>query len=360
MCLPGQLKICRIWWLAAAGPRFGDAVWVNGDVIVVGAPFDDDNGATSGSSYVFRYNPGTQQWVQEAKLLASDGAAGDRFGDSVVVRGDTVIVGASGSASAAYVFHYDGGTWNQDAKIEPSDNQPDLFAKSMAISGDTLIVGATADNHLAFGAGAAYVFREIDTIWVEESKLTASDGAMNDTLGESVDISGDLAIVGAPFDDDQAVGSGSAFIYRFDGSEWVEVGKLLPQTGESYDTVGDAVAIDGSRALVGAPGDSSQGSQSGALHAFTGFAGTDCNDNGTADDCEILSGAVADTNGNGIPDTCDLIGDVDGDGTVGIVDFLLVLGAWGPCADCDACPADLDNDCMVGITDLLLLLASWS
>ena len=150
------------------------------------------------------------------------------------------------------------------------------------------------------------------------------------------------------------------YVYRFDGSGWPQVGKLLPQTGEMFDTTGNSVALDGNRALVGAPGDSSQGSQSGALHAFTGFTGTDCNDNGTADDCEILSGAVADTNGNGVPDSCDVFGDIDGDGTVGIVDFLAVLSAWGPCADCDACPADLDDDCMVGITDLLLLLAAWS
>jgi hypothetical protein len=333
---------------------------VHGNVIVVGASHDDVNGAASGSAYVFRYNAGTQQWLQEDKLLASDGAVNDQFGKAAVVRGDTVIVGAPGPASAAYVFHNDGGTWTQDAKLEPSDNQPLLFAEALSISGDALIVGASADNEVSPSAGAAYVFREIGSTWVQESKLIANDATADDFMGTSVDISGDLAIAGSPFDDDHAVASGSAYVFRFDGSEWLAVGKLQPQSGVEFDTVGNAVAIAGSRALVGAPGDSSQGSQAGALHAFTGFVGTDCNDNGTADDCEILSGAVADTNGNGVPDSCDLPGDIDGDGTVGIVDFLALLSAWGPCADCGACPADLDGDCMVGITDLLLLLAAWS
>ena len=129
--------------------------------------------------------------------------------------------------------------------------------------------------------------------------------------------------------------------------------------GGPFDCVGDAVSIEGNRALVGASGDGEFGSNSGALHYFTGFDGTDGNGNGTPDDCEILSGDVNDLNGNGIPDTCDVPGDLDGDGTVGITDFLLLLGAWGPCGECGACLADIDGDCQVGINDMLILLGAW-
>ena len=102
------------------------------------------------------------------------------------------------------------------------------------------------------------------------------------------------------------------------------------------------------------------GGAAGAFHVFNGFIGTDCNGNGTADDCEILAGDVPDSNGNGVPDSCDLTGDIDGDGLVGINDFLALLGAWGPCGDCGACPADLDGDCQVEIDDFLLLLGAWT
>ena len=98
----------------------------------------------------------------------------------------------------------------------------------------------------------------------------------------------------------------------------------------------------------------------GAFYAFNGFTGTDCNGNGTADDCEILAGDVPDANGNGVPDECDVTGDIDGDGIVGINDFLLLLAAWGPCGDCNGCPADLNGDCEVGIDDFLMLLAGWT
>ena len=85
----------------------------------------------------------------------------------------------------------------------------------------------------------------------------------------------------------------------------------------------------------------------------------DCNDNGIPDECEIAAGTLPDKDGNGIPDECEIPGDIDGDGMVGVSDLLLLLAAWGLCADCDNCPADLNGDCTVGIADLLILLANW-
>ncbi len=343
----------------AINDRFGSAVAVSGDVIVVGAWLHDDNGDGSGSAYIFRYDAGSGQWLEQAKVLAFDGQAGDGFGSSVVARGDTVIVGApsespGGHAGAAYVYRFDGVSWNADGTIAAFPVPAiDLFGTSLSIDGDTLIVGAPA------GAGAAYVFRENESTWMQEAMLVASDGAGQDSFGTSVDISGDMAIAGAPFSDDFGSGSGSAYVYRFDGSSWTQASKLIPPTGTLFDFMGYSVGIDGNMALVGAAGDAEYGPSAGALHAFTGFVGTDCNGNGTPDDCEILSGEVPDANGNGIPDTCDVPGDLDGDGVVGITDFLALLAMWGPCGDCGACLADLDGDCQVGINDLLILLGAW-
>jgi len=85
----------------------------------------------------------------------------------------------------------------------------------------------------------------------------------------------------------------------------------------------------------------------------------DCNENGIPDECEIAAGTLPDKNGNGIPDECEIPGDLDGDGTVGASDLLILLASWGPCDDCDDCPADLNGDCTVGAADLLILLVNW-
>jgi hypothetical protein len=99
----------------------------------------------------------------------------------------------------------------------------------------------------------------------------------------------------------------------------------------------------------------------GSVHVFDGFSGRDCNDNGELDDCEIMSGQADDANGNGVPDECDVPGDLDGDGSVGITDFLILLARWGPCPDpCPpACLGDVDDNCEVGVNDFLFLLSVW-
>ena len=345
---------------AAIGDFFGSGVAVDGDVVVIGAPFDDENGSNSGSAYVFRYNDGTGQWDQEARLLAFDGQADQELGQSAVVRGNLIMVGApsptfDSDGGAAYIFRFNGSTWVDDGKIQSLPVDPvSKFGSSMAISGDVVIVGASAHT------GSATIFREIGGDWVQEADLTPFDGADNDFFGTSVDVFGDTAIVGSPFDDDFGSASGSAYVFRYDGLGWSGVGKMMPLGGSQFDFVGYSVAIEGLTSIVGASGDNTSGGSAGAFHAFNGFIGTDCNDNGTADDCEILAGDVPDTNGNGVPDECDVTGDVNGDGVVGISDFLLLLSAWGPCGECNACPADLDGDCQVGIHDLLILLAAWT
>ncbi len=88
----------------------------------------------------------------------------------------------------------------------------------------------------------------------------------------------------------------------------------------------------------------------------------DCNDNLIADECDITSGTSNDVNSNGVPDECDTSADLDGDGSVGINDFLILLGSWGPCPQpCPpTCLGDVDADCNVGINDFLILLGSWS
>ena len=189
-----------------------------GDTAVVGAEGDDDNGAYSGSAYVFVRSGSV--WTEEAKLTASDGAAVDYFGVSVSVSGDTAVVGAwSGDgivadSGSAYVFVRSGTTWSEQAELTASDGAADdWFGFAVSVSGDTAVVGADYDDDNGMNSGSAYVFVRSGTTWTEQAKLTASDGAATDVFGRSVSVSGDAAVLGARLDDDNGTDSGSAYVF---------------------------------------------------------------------------------------------------------------------------------------------------
>ncbi len=242
----GAVIVC----LAAAGSvqAFGYSVSTSGDYVIVGASDDDDKGTNSGSAYIFKWDD--TGWVQQAKLTASDGAADDWFGISVSISGDYVIVGAwydddNGSDSgSAYIFEKPVGGWvdaTETAKLIASDGAAnDYFGTSVSISEDYAIVGALRGDGNEPNSGSAYIFRWYGTSWSEQQKLLASDGAAMDFFGGSVSISGDFAIVGAYLDDDKGSGSGSAYIFKLDGTGWSQQQKLLasdagflPQSGEA-------------------------------------------------------------------------------------------------------------------------------
>ncbi len=155
-------------------------------------------------------------------------------------------------------------------------------------------------------------------------KLLPDDGAINDQFGISVAISGATAIVGAPFDDDNGSQSGSA--YLFDTTTGVLITKLLPDDGAEGDRFGRSVGISGNIAIVGAHFDNDNGLQSGSAYLFD------------ASSCPA---------------------DFDNSGDVGVKDLLFLLGAWGPCPKKRDCPADFDDSGDVGVKDLLFLLGTW-
>ena len=245
---------------AAATDNFGRSVAIDGDTVVVGALGDDDGGSSSGSVYVFEKSIwGT--YSQVAKLTAADAAAYDRFGSSVAIDGNTIVVGASfdddaGSASGSvYVFEKSwlGSTYGQVAKLTASDSSSsDVFGISVAIDGGTIVVGARGHDYYDYGA--AYVFRTTDG-WTThtEFKLTAADAGEDDHFGCSVAIDGNTVVVGA-YDDinDAASQWSSAHVFRTDdgGATYVEVAKLTPEA--EYDGFGVSVAISGETVVVGA------------------------------------------------------------------------------------------------------------
>ena len=252
---------------------FGHSVDVSGDTALVGSFWDDDLGSMSGSAYIF-VRSGTN-WIEQAKLLASDGVGSDYFGCSVSLSGDTALVGAYGNddfgsfSGSAYIFVRNGTVWTEQDKLLASDGAAgDYFGTSVSLSEDTALVGAYGDDDLGDVSGSAYVFVRAGTVWTEQDKLLASDGVDSDYFGYSVSVSGDTALIGAKFDNDSGVSSGSAYVFVRTGTNWNEQVKLLAGDGIDQDQFGSAVAISGDRVLVGAYLNDDSGVDSGSAYIF--------------------------------------------------------------------------------------------
>lgn len=242
----------------AAGDLFGRAVSISGDAAIVGASGNDDNGISSGSAYVFRHNG--VDWVQEAKLLPTDGAAQDQFGSSVSISGTAAVIGAHTdddngmNSGSAYVFRYDGAQWLQESKLLPEGGAADdFFGLKVSISGDIAIVGAMRDDDNGNESGSAYVFRYDGSQWQQEAKLLPADGAAEDGFGSSVSVSGNVVVVGARGNDDKGEGTGSAYVFRFDGTQWGQEAKLLASDAAAGDFIGSSVGVSAETTGNGMP-----------------------------------------------------------------------------------------------------------
>ena len=299
-----------------AGDQFGYSVAIAGDTVVVGARLEDssttgvnttpDEGATdSGAVYVFVRSAGV--WTQQAYLKpAAVGTtqAGDWFGSSVAISGDTLVVGAiredsittgvnsspddiggiNLNSGAAYVFVRSAGVWTEQAYLKPTavgtTQAGDEFGYSVAISGDTVVVGARSEDSSATGvnstpdeiaadSGAAYVFVRSAGVWTQQAYLKpAAVGTTQaaDWFGYSVALSGDTVVVGAYVEDsgttgvnstpnESAGGSGAAYIFVRNAGVWAQQAYLKPAavgTTQSGDRFGCSVAVSGDTVVVGA------------------------------------------------------------------------------------------------------------
>src|ERR1022692_2896038 len=254
-----------------AGDAFGVSVSVSGDTAVVGAGFKKIGlNRGQGEAYVF-VRSGTT-WTQQQTLTALDGVTDAVFGFSVSVSGDTAVVGApnqdeNDSPGAAYVFTRSGTTWTQQQKLTASDGSlVNEFGISVSVSGDTAVVGAFQQQPVA----AAYVFVRSGTTWTQQQKLTASDPVAGDAFGTSVSVSGDTAVVGANRNNSQ----GAAYVFVRNGTTWTQQQKLTASDGVAGDFFGRSVSVDQGTAVVGAQ---AKNSAQGAAYVFrnTGSSGPD-------------------------------------------------------------------------------------
>ena len=255
---------------AATADEFGVSAAISGGTIVIGAFLDDVSSTTDcGSAYVFVRSGST--WAQQQKLTASDRAAGDRFGVSVGIDGDSVVVGAylddTGTftnSGSAYVFIRSGTAWSQQQKLTAADATSNYdFGISVAIRNDTVVVGAELED-----TGAAYVYTRTGTSWALQQKLIASDEGSGDAFGASVSISDDTVVVGTKVNSNVDVGA--AYVFVRNGTSWTQQQKIASSEPGSDDQFGSAVAVSGDTAIIGAPlDDTAFGPDAGTAHVYT-------------------------------------------------------------------------------------------
>jgi hypothetical protein len=295
------------------GDYFGESLAISGGTVVVGARMDDDVSTNRGSAYVFREMSGA--WQQVAKLTASDGAPYDFFGSSVAIDSNIVLVGAPydddlGDASGAcYLFQEQGGQWHEVAKLTAGDNTPwwDGFGASLAIEGDSIVVGSRDNDFYGISAGAVFVFRRQDDEWVQEALLRSAAARPQSYFGSSLDICQGRIVVGATQGNLARPQSGTVVLFQEGDSGWRQIGAFANRDPVDNDALGYSVAISASTVVSGAILDDGLGSIVWTAYVFEISDGqSDCNGNQVLDSCELLSDPSQDCIGNGYLDICEM------------------------------------------------------
>lgn len=237
---------------------FGKSIAIDSDYMIIGSMdyvrYKWSNIYNSGAAYIFKREG--SNWVEQEKLTAPDAESNDCFGDSVAISGDYAIIGAQYkkgakyiyNSGAAYIFKRQGSSWVKQAKLVADRvSAHDHFGRSVAISDDYAVV--TSDD----GGGEVYIFKRESSSWIEQVKLIAHD---NDSyFGESIAISGDYLLVSANNYDDGENYLGVVYIYKREGSNWVEQLKLIAHDTARYDSFGESIAIDGDYTVISDPND---------------------------------------------------------------------------------------------------------
>ena len=275
----------------------------------VGINGDEEDGSKPYAGAVHVYVRSGGEWVQQAYLKASNPDEYDYFGQSVAIEGDTIVVGAPYEASnsseingnqynndgilrgAVYVFVRTGTTWTQQAYLKPNTtNEWSGLGHVVAISGDTILAGAQGESIFPNGdhedfsqvdLGAVYVFKRNGTSWSQEARLTANNQVKGNAFGTAVSISGDTTLIGAAYRPSESSGGlyeGAAYIFRRTGGTWTQEAYLKAPHPDAGDYFGYSVAINGDRAFISAPGEASgdpdnpeddSRQEAGAAYVFT-------------------------------------------------------------------------------------------
>ncbi|MCB8942290.1 MAG: FG-GAP repeat protein [Ardenticatenaceae bacterium] len=259
--------------------QLGAAVAVDGDTALVGAP-SSNFGGTDNRGVAFFFQRSDVPWFTHETLTAVDGTANAQFGNAVAIEGNTAVVGTRSATindnfeqGAVYIYQRTAAGWQQKMKLTAVDSaMSDWFGQSVALSGDTLLVGApraAIDGQTQ--QGAVYVFTRSGHNWQQTAKLTAVDGLPGDHFGQDVAVEGDTAVIGAVWADiDADTDQGAAYIFTRTHNNWTQQAKLIVNTGAAQDRFGTSVAISGDTVVIGAPFANVNGhANQGAAYVFT-------------------------------------------------------------------------------------------
>jgi len=240
---------------ASAGDGFGNSVAVsgNGNVVIAGCHLDDDKGLDSGSAYI--YNCTTDIWAQKTKLVATDGAAGDYFGETVAINadGNLVMVGAPCKDSykgAVYIFQLVDNVWSQKFKLTASDAQAnDYFGYSLVLNaaGTVALIAAKDDDNVRSASGNVYAFAWNGSAWNQTQKIAASDPNASLGFGFSLALNtdGDIALVGSPSDANGGTLKGAVYVFVSNAGVWSQLTKLSASDAANSDHFGTSVSLNG-------------------------------------------------------------------------------------------------------------------
>ena len=261
---------------AEEGDTFGESIAYSGGTVIIGAPIDHVSTDHTGAAYVYEIHG--QAWTQVQKLKGSDATFGAEFGRCVAIEGDIAVVGAFHddalgllASGSAFVFERIAGTWVETAKLVASDAMTDeSFGTAVAVLSDRIIVGAQYDSHLDQYVGSGYVFEKTGSTWSQAAKLLADDWSLNSYFGNAVALSGEWALIGATTNNISTPYSseGAAYVFHHDASGWVQTQKLAPNDAAPNDLFGWAVALDGDRAVIGASNKTTSSPSAGAAYIF--------------------------------------------------------------------------------------------
>ncbi len=317
---------------APASSGFGSVLAADGDVVVVGAPLYDLSVRDEGAVFVYRRLGSTPEFLLEATLVAPDAFENDRFGAAVSISGDRIVVGAPRDddggidCGAVWVFERTAEVWTAAAKVIRAESDWYAgFGSAVAIDGDLIAVGAPRDDLASVDDGAVRTYlRSSSGAWELDGTFAASGSSVaGRETGDAVSLDGDRLVIGMPADSVMGSQAGAVATWRRVEGAWVAESEVRSAEVTGLALLGAAVAADDGRVLIGVPVDSAFGQYAGSVAsldlradcdvdatpdyiAIAAGLAIDCNDNGQPDTCDLDQGVTVDCNGNGIPDECDL------------------------------------------------------
>ncbi len=265
----------------AAMDWFGETVAIEGDTLVIGGTGDDEAGANAGAAWVFERLGGV--WTFSQKLMPTNPSPGAQFGGYIVVKGDTLLVGArfdssaAAQAGAAYVFTRSGGAWAFTQRLTAFDAaMSDGFGFGVAIEGNRLLIGAGLDDDNGLDSGSVYLFDRPDDSspfvpHPTQPKLTDPSGMANDQFGYAIGLNGDRLMISAYLDDHVSADNGTVCYYEWTGTMWTFRQRLVSPTAAANDIFGgtrNGLILEGDRALIGKRGDDDRGTNAGSVERW--------------------------------------------------------------------------------------------